>query len=718
MRKMTFARRVAFATLLTAAFLSMSLVQVSAQYPREKVLYYYIDGGPIACPDVYNPYNVMCWAHVLNQYVMEHLFYLPYYSGEIVPGFEYTSGELIPWLAESYEQSEDFTELTIHLRTGVKWSDGEPFTAEDVAFTYELLKANAPELGYSSMVAEWISEVQAVDDYTVWFKLTKPNPRIVRTDLFTPMIWGGVAPLPKHVWEGQDPVTFENNPPVFTGPYKLVEYSSTGDYFVWERRDDWWGTETFGFRPGPDYVICKAFTSEERVILDASRHSQDILGYMTVGGFLKLRETSPYVTSWYDQPPYAWAEVCPGYMPVNSAKYPWNLKEVRWALSYAVNRSALGEVALENTAVPINSIFPPYMAPQFNDLVNEKGEKYHAAEYDPQKTEEIFESLGFTKGVDGIWVTDNGTRLEMTALIHSGWLYIKKWGLQVVDQLREVGIDAVPKLLEGPPFSEALETGAWDTTPAFWICASVDEPFATLDQFHSKWVTPLGELSKGGAGFHRWQNATYDALVDQIGQMSPDDPDYLGLVDQALEIWYQELPAIPLDSQPALIGFDTYHWQNWPSDMNPYMQLYYQCASFRFILFQLKPSKIDYGIAYFTDDMPKFRGIDLVWYGPFEAGDAARVPTSDIEFLVRMGTASFTPIIGPPTGIEELTSRVEDLSSAVSDLSEGVEAIGTNVAAMSGTITMLTTAVAIEAVIIVLVVLMAFVLVRRRAEEE
>jgi len=206
--------------------------------------------------------------------------------------------------------------------------------------------------------------------------------------------------------------------------------------------------------------------------------------------------------------------------------------------------------------------------------------------------------------------------------------------------------------------------------------------------------------------------------VDQIGQMSPDDPDYLGLVDQALEIWYQELPAVPLDSQPALIGFDTYYWQNWPSDMNPYMQLYYQCASFRFILFQLKPSKIDYGIAYFTDDMPKFRGIDLVWYGPFEAGDAARVPTSDIEFLVRKGSASFTPIIGPPTGIEELTSRVEDLSSAVSDLSEGVEAIGTNVAAMSGTITMLTTAVAIEAVIIVLVVIMAFVLVRRRAEEE
>jgi len=717
MRRTVFVRRLSLIVIMATVSVLIPAVPVSAQYPREKTLYYYIDGGPLACPGVFNPYNVMCWSHVANQYVMEHLFYLPYYSGEIVPGFEYTSGELIPWLAESYEQSEDFTEVTIHLREGVTWNDGEPFTAEDVAFTYNMLKENAPDIGYSGMVADWISEVQVIDDHTVWFKLTKPNPRIMRIDLFTPTIWGAVAPLPKHIWEGEDPVTFENNPPVFTGPYKLVEYSDIGDYLVWERRDDWWGTEAFGFRPAPDYVICKAFTSEERVIMDGSRHEQDILGYMTVGGFLKLRETNPYVTSWYDQPPYAWGEVCPGYMPVNCPKYPWNLKEVRWALSYAIDREAISEVALENTALPINSLFPPFMLPQFNELASEKGVKYHADEYNPDKAIEIFEGLDFTRGADGVWVTPNGTRLEMTALINSGWLYIKKWGLQVVDQLRDVGIDAVAKLLEGPPFGDALDTGAWDTAPAFWICGSVDEPYATLNQFHSKWVSPMGELPLGGGGFHRWVNATYDALVDQIAEMSPEDPEYLGLVDQALEIWYQELPAIPLNSQPALIVVDSYYWQNWASDMNPYMQPYYQCASFRFILFQLKPSEIDYSIAYFTKDTSNFRGVDLIWYGPFEAGDAARIPTGDIEFWNRKGYASYTPVITPTGDIEALAAKIDDLSTAVSDLSSGLEGIETNLAAVSGTITTLTTAVAIEAIVIILVVVLAFVLARRQAED-
>jgi len=697
------------AALIFMAFPQITLAQV--KYPREETLYYYIDGGPIACPDTFNPYNILCWAHVLNQYVMEHLFYMPYYSGEFVPGFNYTAGSLIPWLAERYTISSDFKQVTIYLRKGVEWSDGTPFTAEDVAFTYEMLKKNAPDLGYSSMVAEWIEKVEVVDNYTVQFTLTKPNPRILRTELFTPMIWGAVAPVPKHIWEGQDPVTFKNNPPVFTGPYKLVEYSPTGDYFVWERRDDWWGTKVFGIRPAPKYIICKAYTSEEALIMEAARNMQDILGYMSVGGFLKLRDINPYVRSWYDQPPYAWCEVCPGFMPINSAKYPWNLKEVRWALSYAINRTALYEVALEKTAPPINNLFPPFMMPQFTDLVNRVGAKYHADEYNPAKTEEIFLSLGWSKGSDGIWVTKNGTRVKAVALINTGWLYIKKWGLQVVDQLREVGIDVIPKLLEGPAFWDALNTGAWDIAPAYWICQSVDEPYATLNAFHSRWVAPLGELPYGGEGYHRWVNKTYDEIVDQIAQMSPEDPRYLGLVEQALEIWYQELPAIPLNAQPALIAFNSYYWIGWPSADNSYMQPYYQCASFRFILFQLKPAKIDYTIVYFMKETPKFRGIDLVWYGPFKSGDAARIPLDDAEFWISKGYASLTPPITPITGLEEISAKLDQISSSLTDLNTKIGDTLSGISAISGTINSLIIAVIIEAIVIII---LAIGLLRRR----
>ncbi|MEM1990991.1 MAG: hypothetical protein QW782_10230, partial [Candidatus Bathyarchaeia archaeon] len=212
-------------------------------------------------------------------------------------------------------------------------------------------------------------------------------------------------------------------------------------------------------------------------------------------------------------------------------------------------------------------------------------------------------------------------------------------------------------------------------------------------------------------GFHRWVNGTYDEIVDQIAQMSPEDPRYLGLVEKALEIWYQELPALPLNAQPALIAFNSYYWTGWPSADNPYMQLYYQCASFRFILFQLKPTKIDYTIVYFTKETPKFRGMDLVWYGPFKAGDGARIPMDDAEFWINKGYASLTPPVTPITGLEEINAKLSEISSTLTNLNKKVEDLSSGMGAISGSLNTLTAALIIEAIVIVV---LAISLMRRK----
>ena len=89
------------------------------------------------------------------------------------------------------------------------WSDGQPLNADDVVFTIEMLQGHAPDLWHSAELNEWVKDVKKVDDLTVQFDLSKPNPRF-QLDYFSVRIWGGVSVLPKHIWEGQDPSTFTN----------------------------------------------------------------------------------------------------------------------------------------------------------------------------------------------------------------------------------------------------------------------------------------------------------------------------------------------------------------------------------------------------------------------------------------------------------------------------------------------------------------------------
>src|ERR687890_824628 len=86
------------------------------------------------------------------------------------------TGEFIPWLAESYEYNDDATSLTVHLRDGVTWSDGEPFTSADVVFTYDLMREN-PSMSWAVEASDAVASVEKVDDLTVTFNLAEPNPR-------------------------------------------------------------------------------------------------------------------------------------------------------------------------------------------------------------------------------------------------------------------------------------------------------------------------------------------------------------------------------------------------------------------------------------------------------------------------------------------------------------------------------------------------------------
>ncbi|GAH72257.1 unnamed protein product, partial [marine sediment metagenome] len=151
------------------------------------------------------------------------------------------------------EYNEDFTQLTITLRQGIYWSDGVGFTADDVVYTIELLKAT-PGMNYNVQMQE-VGSVSATGNYTVVIELVEPNSRFHTYFLDR---WGCCFIMPKHVFElAEDPMTFEFNPPVGLGPYELHSFDPAGYWTAWERRADWERTPTgilFG-EPVPKYIV-------------------------------------------------------------------------------------------------------------------------------------------------------------------------------------------------------------------------------------------------------------------------------------------------------------------------------------------------------------------------------------------------------------------------------------------------------------------------------
>ena len=84
------------------------------------------------------------------------------------------AGEMIPWIATGHRFNDDYTEVTIDIRPGVKWSDGRPWTARDLVFTINMLRANAPDLSYSTDMDNWVAEAVAEDSLTARIRLTAP----------------------------------------------------------------------------------------------------------------------------------------------------------------------------------------------------------------------------------------------------------------------------------------------------------------------------------------------------------------------------------------------------------------------------------------------------------------------------------------------------------------------------------------------------------------
>ncbi len=524
--------------------------------PREKTLIIGFEGGPVAAPENAGLNPGVTFSQGTQQVMIESLYYL-----------NYQSGEMIPWLAaDQATWNDDFTVVTIPLREGIKWSDGEAFTADDIVFTVNMLKEN-PTLSYASTVVD-VVDAQAVDELTVQITLAKPDPRFV-VNAFGVRIWGAVRIVPKHIWEGQDPNTFNNFDlekgwPVWTGPYKMVKASATE--FVFDRREDWWGAVT-GFHklPEPERVIFVDAGPDERKAAALSANEVDGEPSLRIDTFNTVLEQNPDAIGWTTDPPHAWIDPCPGELGFNARIAPWDNATMRWAIAYALPNQKIGDAQTGGFGQVSHYNFPDYPALQSwltenQDLLDQ----YDSSAYDPAKAKELIESQGYTMGADGFYEKE-GERLSVDILFKTEEPILPAL---VVSAFQDVGIDAAPRALAGAAYFDARSTGDFEIETHHVACGSVVEPYDELNLFHSRWIVPIGERASNN--IWGWSNAEYDQIVDEMQTIQPGAPREHELFRRALEIRLQELPIISLTQQQRVVPYSTKYWTNWPTAENDY----------------------------------------------------------------------------------------------------------------------------------------------------
>ncbi len=555
---------------------------------RRKTVIFDIDGGRVVDPELWNPFVPGSRRdHGFHQALIEPLFIL-----------NYQTGEFIPWLGESMTSNDTLDVWTLKLREGIKWSDGETFDADDVVFTIQMLLDNAPDLNYSAAIASWVDRVEKVDDLTVNFYLSKPNPRF-QLDYFSVKIWGSVPIVPEHIWKDQDPLTFkyydpEKGWPVFTGPYKLVSVSPTE--FVYVRDDNWWGAKS-GWRPLPKpekLIWTWAGPEETRAALMADRQLDSLMD-ITLGALLALKQRNPNVITWFDEMPYAWVpDPCSRTFELNLTKEPWNDKDMRWALNYAIDRDEIVKIAYEGTTLKSRHFFPAYPPlDRFVDLAIEKGawDLDRLWKHDPDLAKQIIESKGWKMGDDGYYYKD-GKQLTLDITTHEAFIEKQRIAQVLVEQFQRIGINATNRNEAGGTWGENFDMGNFEARMGWQTCGSVNEPWASMDRFNVRWLRPVGERASGNQW--RWSGPAaeeYSKLVDEIGSLPLGDPKIDELFVKATKIWFEELPVIPITQARKIIPFDTTYWTNWPTAKNDYIHPPTWWQHTHYIIHNLKPAK-------------------------------------------------------------------------------------------------------------------------------
>ena len=458
--------------------------------------------------------------------------------------FNRLDGTIKPWLASSFDRTSDATGITFHLRKGVVWSDGQPFTSADVTFTLGLLQ-KYPAMDVSSIMP-FVKSFTAPDASTVVVTLNKP---------FFPILWylgGQTYILPQHVWSAVkgDGSQFADPNPVGTGPY--IVKSFTPQLVILSKNPKFWQPG----KPQVNELRIPSYTSNTSAELALQKGEIDWTNLYIPN----IQRTYIDLDKQHNHYWFPTSDIVTLFL--NLTKYPFNLLPVRQAISAAIDRNQLDQIGESGYEPPANptGLLPfngSYMAPQYANL------KFSV---DTAKATQLLESAGFTKGSDGIYADKNGKKLAFNLNVVSGYTdWITDCQL-MAQELSAVGIKVTVNTIAFDAYYNALQNGNYDMA-MLWTNPG-PTPYYLYDALlRSTNSAPVGQPAN--SNFERWSDPNTDALLNQYATTT--DPTVQKQAIMGLEqIMVEQLPSIPLTNEPYWNQYSTSKFVGWPDAQHPY----------------------------------------------------------------------------------------------------------------------------------------------------
>jgi peptide/nickel transport system substrate-binding protein len=520
--------------------------------------------------DSFNPYipNGSQYQGGQGQVCEEYLWYL-----------NLATGELKPWQGTGWQYNGDFTQLTFGLNPKVHWNDGQPFTSADVKFTLEMLQKDKTLLGQS--FTDEIKSVEAPDDHTVAVKLNTADPRF-HYNLICGIVSAAAHIVPQHVWSRQDPTKFKNNPPVFTGPYKLKQVLANQFLFVWEKDPNYWNKDQLD--PAPQYAVFRTAPVPDTAVQDFKQAKVDVGGYdqVHVQALIDAGYKNAIITPMIDP--------CPRGFIINCDPSKGVLAEpqFRYAISMLVDRQKMASSIWVPQTTP--ATYPWAAYPNNKKWENADIAAKYPLKYDPQKAAQVLDQIA-PKGGDGKR-TYKGKAIPGIEIITPtqppGAEY--EMGQLLAKELQNQGIDASVKYLAGPVYNDRYYKGQYDIRSEY-LCGELFDPSQLYQLFYSKYYTPIGKNAPEQGNYSddsRLKDQTLSDLVTQLGKASPDDPAAKATFDTALDAFFKAMPAFASIQTLYTHQHNTTYWTGWPTKDNLYMVPNHWWGQYLFVIGSLK----------------------------------------------------------------------------------------------------------------------------------